>query len=177
MGRNHTVLTADVDDEIIVTIQGNDETTGSKDMVFLKAESDEPLFATVGGFTAADGAHIFLNSFASEQNPFQDATPTIPVPIAIFGFQPSQNHTGFIPKGDNSVSGWDTTEFQAIEIRNANAGERWQFGVKFTVNSENFNALHIKVHGGFPNAVTGASGTINDCNCPVNSCFSYTKSF
>lgn len=169
---NHTVLTADVEDEIIVTLQGNDETNSDNDMVFLKAESDQPLFAELGGFLEPDGDHVFLNRFASERE--DTALPTgafgalYQNVFPMFGFQPTQNYTGFIPSGDNSVSGWDDTrDFEAVEIRNANAGERWQFGVKFKINSENFNALHIKVHGGHPNATSGASGTIMTVSVPL----------
>jgi len=161
---NHTVLSADVDDEITVTIQGNDETNSDNDMVFLKAESDEPLFAELGGFLEPDGNHVFLNKLGEDADTF---TSLLTQNLILFGFQPTQNHTGFIPKGDNSLSGWDTEASEALEIRNANAGERWQFGIKFKINSENFNALHIKVHGGHPNATSGASGTIMTVSVPL----------
>ena len=140
-------------------------------MVFLKAESDQPLFAELGGFLEPDGDHVFLNRFASERE--DTALPTGAFTLyqnvfPMFGFEPTQNYTGFIPSGDNSVSGWDDTrDFEAVEIRNANAGDRWQFGVKFTINSENFNALHIKVQGGHPNATSGASGTIMTVSVPL----------
>ena len=38
---------------------------------------------------------------------------------------------------------------------------------KITINSENFNALHIKVQGGHPNATSGASGTIMTVSVPL----------
>ena len=43
-------------------------------MVFLKAESDQPLFAELGGFLEPDGDHVFLNRFASERE--DTALPT-----------------------------------------------------------------------------------------------------
>ena len=114
---NHTVLDADINDEIIVTIQANDETSSSNDMVFLKAESDEDLSVQLGGFLEPDGNHVFLNRFASEQEQ-QSSSPASQFLnlLPLFGIQPIINSTGFIPTGDNSLSGWDTEAFQALEV-------------------------------------------------------------
>ena len=56
---NHTVLNADINDEIILTIQANDETNSDNDMVFLKAESDKDLSVQLGGFLEPDGNHLW----------------------------------------------------------------------------------------------------------------------
>ena len=69
-----------------------------------------------------DGDHVFLNRFASERE--DTALPTgafgalYQNVFPMFGFEPTQNYTGFIPSGDNSVSGWDDTrDFEAVEIK------------------------------------------------------------
>ena len=65
---NYSVLEAAVGDEIIVTFEGRDETTGGNDMLFLKAESDEPVYATIGGLI--DDANIlYLNISIICRNP------------------------------------------------------------------------------------------------------------
>lgn len=167
---NYSVLEAAVGDEIIVTFEGRDETSGGNDMLFLKAESDEPVYATIGGLI--DDANIlYLNKFASE-NP----APSNPVSnqflslLYMLGTDPIENHTGYIPIGDNSLSGWDTEEYQALELQNADSADRFQFGIKFTINSENFNALHVKVSGGHPNPITvpASASTIMTVKIPIN---------
>lgn len=166
-------LTAAVGDEIVVTIEGTDETTSSStisDMLYLKAESDEPVFATIGGLIN-NGNILHLNRFASE-NP--EPSPYISTQfltlLYAIGTDPIENHTGYIPIGDNSLSGWNTQAYEALQFRNATAGDRFQFGIKFTVNSENFNALHVKVVGGYPSPITvpAASSTIMTLAIPLN---------
>lgn len=163
-------ITAAVGDEIVITFESTDETIGGNDMLFLKAESDEPVFATIGGLIN-DGNILHLNKFASE-NPDSSSTSSNQFSALLYtiGTDPIENHTGYIPIGDNSVSGWDTEAYQALEFQNAVSGDRFQFGIKFTINSENFNALHVKVSGGHPNPITtpAVNSTIMTVVIPIN---------
>ena len=66
-------------------------------MVFFKAESDQPLFAELGGFLEPDGDHVFLNRFASEREDtalYRRIWSTIPKRLVLFGFEPTQNLYG-----------------------------------------------------------------------------------